>query len=192
MTNDSSEYFQQSEAGSRPKILIIEDDRETALLYQDYLREKYETTITTSGKAALEEATAQIDIVLLDRNLPRMRGKDVLLELKSRDDFNARTIVLTSEDPDEEILQLGIDGYRVKPVYQDGLVKIIEIVAKRDQIYQSLEEMFQQKAKLSVLNRLGKQGSPEYSELQTQVEEMRNEINQLLSEVESGYKIKQR
>ena len=69
------------------------------------------------------------DLVLLDLNLPRRDGREVLAEVKA--DENLRTIpviVLTTSQADEDVLksyQLHANAYVTKPVDFDGFIEAI-------------------------------------------------------------------
>jgi two-component system response regulator len=72
------------------------------------------------------------DIVLLDLNLPRKDGREVLAEIKS--DENLRRIpvvVLTTSQSEEDILKaynLAANCYITKPVDFDQFVKIVQSI----------------------------------------------------------------
>ena len=69
------------------------------------------------------------DLILLDLNLPRKDGREVLAEVKA--DVNLRTIpviVLTTSQADEDVLksyQLHANAYVTKPVDFDGFIEAI-------------------------------------------------------------------
>jgi len=69
------------------------------------------------------------DLILLDLNMPRMDGRDVLQEIK--DDESLRRIpvvVLTSSEAEEDIVQsydLHANAYLTKPVDFDGFLDIV-------------------------------------------------------------------
>jgi CheY-like chemotaxis protein len=69
------------------------------------------------------------DLILLDLNLPRRDGREVLAEVKA--DENLRTIpviVLTTSQADEDVLksyQLHANAYVTKPVDFDGFIEAI-------------------------------------------------------------------
>ncbi|MFA6977077.1 MAG: EAL domain-containing protein, partial [Mesotoga sp.] len=84
-----------------------------------------------------------IDIVILDLNMPKMDGFEVLKALKSNDRYKGlRTIILTNYDElDNEIegLRLGAVDYIRKPVNMDSLKARIEIHVELLRIQQMLE-----------------------------------------------------
>lgn len=69
------------------------------------------------------------DLVLLDLNMPRMDGTDVLEAIKSDDDLRRiPVVVLTSSEAEEDIVQsydLHANAYLTKPVDFDGFLDIV-------------------------------------------------------------------
>jgi DNA-binding response OmpR family regulator len=69
-------------ADTEPKrVLIVEDDRDLANLYEMWLVDEYDVRIAYSGEAALERmADREADVVLLDRRIrvcPATRSQTV-------------------------------------------------------------------------------------------------------------------
>lgn len=100
-------------------ILIIDDDVVSSGLVKSYL-EKNDFTVTTiaDGKNAVEQIiTLQPDAVLLDGILPNKDGFEICREVRSQ--YGGAIIMLTARDDqiDQVVgLELGADGYLVKPV----------------------------------------------------------------------------
>lgn len=89
--------------------LRIVDDGEEALQYL-YREEKY----------ADEELSPRPDIILLDLNLPKVDGRDILKKLKADDNLKSiPVIVLTTSEAEKDVLEsydLGINSYIIKPI----------------------------------------------------------------------------
>lgn len=70
------------------------------------------------------------DLVLLDLNMPRKDGWDVLEEVKEDPDLcRIPIIVLTSSEAEEDIVrsyELQANAYLTKPVDFDGFIKVID------------------------------------------------------------------
>lgn len=104
------------------RLLIVEDDGFSQQLIDLYLRRAGFSDITcaSDGRAALDLAKSErFDLVLLDLNLPRVSGVDVLRRLK-RDGLLTDTPVIcissmTNMDEIVQCLDLGADGYLPKP-----------------------------------------------------------------------------
>lgn len=99
-------------------ILVAEDEPEIAEVISAYLeREGFRTVRAADGRTALDIHLAlKPDLVMLDVQMPRMDGWEVLAELRRRG--NTPVIMLTALDQDIDKLQalrIGADDYVVKP-----------------------------------------------------------------------------
>jgi two-component system response regulator len=74
------------------------------------------------------------DLILLDLNMPRKNGREVLTEMATDDILcYLRVIVLSTSSNDEEILnayKLGCSSYIVKPVDFERFLVIMRLVAE--------------------------------------------------------------
>ena len=69
------------------------------------------------------------DIIFLDDMMPKMSGKEVIVELKKDASFNIPTIALTANaltGMKEEYLSIGFDGYLAKPIDRNEMLKILK------------------------------------------------------------------
>ena len=125
--------------GAPMEVLLVEDDPGDVLMtreaFEEYLHNRLD--VVSDGSEALaylrregEYADApRPDLILLDLNLPRRDGREVLAEVKA--DVNLRTIpviVLTTSQADEDVLksyQLHANAYVTKPVDFDGFIEAI-------------------------------------------------------------------
>jgi DNA-binding response OmpR family regulator len=121
------------------KILIVEDDRTTRLLYDKGLfNQIFDKKIAISGKEAfLVYEEWHPDIILLDIYLPEMTGYQVLKEIRTTIKDSETTIVMaTVVSRKEDVLscvELGIEGYIIKP-FSCGEIgpKILGYYAKKE------------------------------------------------------------
>ena len=72
------------------------------------------------------------DVVLLDLNLPRKDGREVLAEIKADDELKQiPVIVLTTSEAEEDILRaynLAVNCYITKPVDLDQFIKVVRAI----------------------------------------------------------------
>ena len=130
---------------SKPiEILLVEDSPSDAALTIEALKAGKIANRLTHAEDGVEAMdflrrrgkyadAARPDLIMLDLNLPRMDGRDVLVEIKTDPDLKIiPIIVLTTSRSDEDILksyQLNANCYITKPVDFDhfiGVVKSIE------------------------------------------------------------------
>lgn len=127
------------------KILLAEDNSGDVFLVRRALQKhqiEFVITMIEDGEAAITYINAADssghqdppDLVLLDLNLPRSSGTDVLKALKSSPSFqNAPVIVLTSSDSPrdrEKALRLGAAHYFCKPTDLAGFMALGQVVAR--------------------------------------------------------------
>ncbi|HUR01122.1 MAG TPA: response regulator transcription factor [Nonomuraea sp.] len=101
------------------RVLVVEDERLLADAIAEWLRDETHAVDTAhDGEAALERiAVNDYDVVVLDRDLPRVHGDDVCRELVESSS-TARVLMLTAaaEIGDRVTgLSLGADDYLSKP-----------------------------------------------------------------------------
>ncbi|MEM7584032.1 MAG: response regulator [Acidobacteriota bacterium] len=105
----------------RKRILIADDDLETAALVQQRLSEvDLDVVHCTDGTTALATAhDSPVDLAILDIATPGIGGMKILEELrKTATHAETPVILLTAEDSEDEALtafDLGTDDYIVKP-----------------------------------------------------------------------------
>ena len=90
------------------QVLIIDDDQEIAEFFRTVLTlEDMSCDIVLSAKDALKHLTASVpDLILLDLNLPRKDGFEVLKEVKEHRDLSSvPVVILTSSQADRDILK---------------------------------------------------------------------------------------
>ncbi|HET6622460.1 MAG TPA: response regulator [Candidatus Saccharimonadales bacterium] len=115
----------------KKKILLVEDDRALAEVYQTRLElEGFDVQHVPNGEDALSSATKyKPDLIVLDAMMPKINGFDVLDILKQTPaTANIRVVMLTalSQAKDKERAeQLGADDYLVK-----SQVVISDVVAR--------------------------------------------------------------
>ena len=91
----------------RPSILIVDDNPKNLEVLGKLLQvEKYKIEFAVNGKAALEWLElSQFDLILLDVNLPKKNGHEVLKYIKTSDHLKQiPVIMLTTSSSDKDVL----------------------------------------------------------------------------------------
>ncbi len=114
------------------KILIVEDDLDLVELLKIYLNELgYSAIAVMSGNEALQYSEdEELDLVLLDMQLPDRSGVDVARKLRSQK-FTAPIIAMTaSSNNDDKVraLQAGCNEFLSKPIQLPPLMNAINNV----------------------------------------------------------------
>ena len=113
----------------KPTILVVDDMTTTLLLLHDLLKDTYEVKIAKSGTKALEilESPNDIDLILLDIEMPDINGYDVCKRIKNNETIKNIPIIFitgrTSQEDEEYGLNLGAIDYITKP-FNNAIVKL--------------------------------------------------------------------
>jgi len=134
----------KSDASARAvEILLVEDNAGDVRLTREALAEstlRNRLWVADDGVEAMaflrregrHAPAPEPDLILLDLNLPRMSGRDVLAAVKSDPRLkHIPVVVLTSSAAEEDVLRAydhHANCYVVKPVDLDGLVTIIRSI----------------------------------------------------------------
>ncbi|WP_418185934.1 diguanylate cyclase domain-containing protein [Aliarcobacter vitoriensis] len=112
----------------KPTILIVDDMTTNILLLSDILKDDYSLKIAKSGQKCLEILYNQdnIDLVLLDIEMPDINGYEVCKQLKQADKTKDIPIIFvtakSSEEDEEYGLNIGAIDYITKP-YSKVIIK---------------------------------------------------------------------
>ncbi|MFA7204288.1 MAG: PAS domain S-box protein, partial [Candidatus Caldatribacteriota bacterium] len=126
------------------KILIAEDSASDRLIIRKMLSEYY-ILIACDGLEAMQliQEHKDIDLLILDLNMPKMDGFEVLSELKTDNRYKKiRTIILTNYDElENEIkgLRFGAVDYVRKPIQMESLKARIDVHVELIKAQQALE-----------------------------------------------------
>ena len=137
------------------KIILVEDDPDHADLILDIFDTEdveSEVVLMKDGMEALDYIQeidpsnqivqsnveggngrhSQIDLVILDLNLPGISGMDVLKSLKGNSKYSSIPIVIFSTSSDQrtidEAYKNGVNGYFVKPASYEEFVEKVKIL----------------------------------------------------------------
>lgn len=117
------------------KILLVEDDESIRLGLRYYLeQESYQVLENSTVKEAIRtvEDAPEIDLILLDLNLPDGNGFDLFRTIKEKHDIPV--IFLTANDLEVSIvmgLDMGADDYITKPFKARELISRMKAVLRR-------------------------------------------------------------
>jgi DNA-binding response OmpR family regulator len=119
-------------------ILVVDDDKNTRLLFKTVLdSENYTVFTADNGATALEVMDREhIDLVVLDIMMPQMDGYEFTKTL--RETWNTLPILMVSakqlpEDKKQGFL-VGTDDYMTKPIDEEEMLLRIKALLRRAQI----------------------------------------------------------
>ena len=110
-------------------ILIVEDDRLSRGVIKKTLDLDYQIHFATDGASGVAEYVSKApDVLFLDIGLPDMSGHDVLNKILEVDK-NCYVVMLTGRKDEKNVLkalEIGAQGYVIKPFSRENLEKYIE------------------------------------------------------------------
>ncbi|MCM2303350.1 MAG: response regulator [Elusimicrobia bacterium] len=125
------------------EVLLVEDDEDDVLLTREALKDSkviVSMAVAEDGDVALQRLRRQPpfqdapmpDLILLDLNLPRVSGRQVLKELKADPALKLiPVVVLTTSQADTDVVKcydLGANCYITKPVDFEQFQRIIKVI----------------------------------------------------------------
>lgn len=126
------------------RIFLIEDDIDDIELLQESLKDNsviFTMNVVREGdkvSTSLRECNLLPHVIVMDFNLPKVHGKEILKTIKSFDEFkNIPLLVLTTSTAKEDIdysYKMGADKYLTKPSsikgFNDTVAAIVELATR--------------------------------------------------------------
>jgi CheY-like chemotaxis protein len=134
-----------------PHVLVVDDEPALLDLYELWLSD-LDVTVTRAvcGAEALERCDETVDVLLLDRHMPRVSGDQVLDELRDRS-LDPRVAFVSAATPDVRIVDLDIDAYLTKPVSRDVYVDLVESLIRREAVSEMVDRYLSHFSKRAAL-----------------------------------------
>lgn len=123
------------------EILLVEDNPADVRLTMEAMREskmRNRVTVVSDGEQALDylrrrgrfASATRPDLILLDLNLPKKDGREVLQEIKAVDELRRiPVVVLTTSQAEEDICRtydLHANCYITKPMDLDRFIEVVQ------------------------------------------------------------------
>ena len=130
-------------SGKSIDILLVEDNPGDVMLVEEVLSDskvRNRLHVVSDGEQAMEFVRRQgkhagaprPDLILLDLNLPKKSGREVLREVKTHPDLKSiPVVVLTSSKSDDDVVksyELHANAYILKPVDFHQFMKIMRAI----------------------------------------------------------------
>jgi two-component system chemotaxis response regulator CheY len=116
------------------KILIVDDSKHVHSIVTGMLEKvNYQSASAYHGLDAVEQLKGglEVDLVLLDWNMPEMNGPEFLKAVKNQQLTSAPIVMMTTENSIEKITEamgLGAQEYIMKPFTDDILLSKVDFV----------------------------------------------------------------
>lgn len=131
-------------------VLVVDDEPSILQLFTASLDGEYRVITAESGEEALELLDDTIDVVLLDRRMPKLSGSQVLEQLRKRG-YDVPVAMLTAVKPGVDIVDLGFDDYLEKPVSVTDVRDCVERLASLGRYDDVVREYYALASKVSAL-----------------------------------------
>jgi DNA-binding response OmpR family regulator len=122
------------------RIVLIEDDTDDVELLQDALNNhnvSYTMSVLKDGSSAAgfcETADYLPDIIIMDFNLPRVHGREVVNLIRCKEKFaNVPILILSTSSSKEDIAyayEAGADKYLIKPATLDSIKETVRTIVQ--------------------------------------------------------------
>ncbi|WP_188020371.1 response regulator [Deferribacter autotrophicus] len=112
------------------KILIVDDNFVNRIVLKDILNMYgVEVIEAEDGLDALKKLSKDIDLIIMDCQMPKMDGYETTMKIREMDGFKDLPILAltasTKEFGGERALQVGMNGFLQKPINSDELIHTI-------------------------------------------------------------------
>jgi CheY-like chemotaxis protein len=133
----------QNQLAKPIEVLLVEDNAGDIRLTKEAFEEgkvRLNLSVVRNGVEAMAflrkegdfAGTARPDLVLLDLNLPKKDGREVLKDMKNDPQLlRIPVVVLTTSESDEDVLGtygLHANCYITKPVDMDQFIKVVKLI----------------------------------------------------------------
>ncbi|HMA63252.1 MAG TPA: response regulator [bacterium] len=119
------------------KVLFVDDSPTMRRIMVNSLNKIGFTDLieAENGEDALEKIDEDVELILADWNMPEMNGKEMVTELKARDEYKDIPIIMvTTRGTKEDVVtavKIGVNGYIVKPFTPETLKSKIKKVLNK-------------------------------------------------------------
>ena len=121
----------EARRAEKKRILVVDDDGTMLRTIKGWLSGKFQVFMVNSGMAAIQFLVKnQVDLILLDYEMPVTTGPKVLEMLRSESNTSAIPVMFLTVKNDAEsvkgVLSLHPEGYLLKTMPPDELIRSIE------------------------------------------------------------------
>lgn len=112
------------------KVLVVDDSKLMHKMYEVMLRQ-YPLVYALDGRQALDRLreNSDVELVLLDINMPNMNGLEFLAQLRSDGAWAALPVIIISTEGREEDtargIEAGANAYIKKPFHSEEILDVI-------------------------------------------------------------------
>ncbi len=173
-------------------VLVVDDEEGLADLYAIWLRDRHTVETAYDGEAALDALDEDVDVVLLDRQMPGVSGDDVLETIRERS-LDCRVAMVTAVEPELDIVDLGFDDYLRKPVDRETLRETVDRLLRRSAYDETVQRYFAAARKHALLTESNDPSvteSAEFETLEDRLDDLRSRLDDVVDDFdEDDYEV---
>ena len=167
-------------SGESATVLVVDDDEAVADVYASQLSGTHEVLTAYDGETALEKITPDVDVVLLDRRMHGLSGREVLEAIRDRES-TCGVVMVTAVDPGFDIVDMGFDDYLLKPVkrarLEETVAETMESLGEREAVREYRSVASKVAALRVEMNPAELEGNDEYERLLDRLRELESEVD---------------
>jgi DNA-binding response OmpR family regulator len=148
--DDGTTAENMSDGHTAGTVLVVDDDPSLTEVYAAWLASDYRVRQATSGEEALDELDGDVDVVLLDRRMPGLSGREVLETIREAG-YGCRVAMVTGVRPDDDIVEMGFDEYLLKPAEREDIHGTVEDLLARSDYDDQIQELYALASKRATL-----------------------------------------
>lgn len=127
----------QQEKKAKKKILIVDDELESLLVYKNILQEQYNVMPLNSGKLAIEYLQKFVpDLIILDYQMPLFNGRAVYQMIRKMERLEAVPVIFLTGTTEREVFvecaTLGSEGVVLKSAGKGALLEKVRSVLEKE------------------------------------------------------------
>lgn len=166
-------------------VVVTDDEPAVRELFVRWLRDDHDVIPAEDGEAALAALSSDVDVVLLDREMPGPSGVEVA-ESIADSGHDPQVLLVSSQPADVDLDAVPVDDYLRKPVDGTALREAVERSRDRLAYERALSDFFALTAKLGAIEadrpREALADDERYRRLRWLVEEKRAAVDSALTD----------
>lgn len=166
-----------------PKVVIVEDEPDLADLFAVWLGETHTVEVANDCETAYELLDHSVDVALLDRQLPDGTGDEVLTSIRNQE-LDCRVAMVTSVEPNLDIVEMGFDEYLCKPVSESELCSTVDRLVAQANYGDAISELYALTSKKALLEAHHSAGeladSEKFAMLTARIDVLNRDMEQML------------
>ena len=137
IAQEESHNFNPFDASGQ-RVLVVDDNKINLKVAERFLEQyKIDLDFCISGRDCLDKIKngEKYDLILLDIMMPRMKGTEVIVELKKIPGFETPVVALTADvisDIGEKYTQIGFNDIITKPIVEEDLYNTLKKYLKEN------------------------------------------------------------